>query len=114
MTTGERIKFLRTKLGLSQSELAAKIGVKTPAIYKYENGLVVNLKRSTIERLANVLETTPSNLMGFEEEEKPTTVTDDELSPDTIKLLKSLSKDDLDIVLSVARQMKKKENESAE
>ena len=71
MTTGDRIKALRTRLGMSQSELGAKVGVKTPAIYKYENGLVVNLKRSTIEKLANALDTTPSYLLGFEEE-KPT------------------------------------------
>ena len=43
MTTGERIKGLRQELGMSQAELGEKIGVKTPAIYKYENGLVVNL-----------------------------------------------------------------------
>ena len=76
MTTGERIRLLRLKRGMSQSELGAKIGVKTPAIYKYENGLVVNLKRSTIEKLADALETTPSYLMGFEEEEKPTPVSE--------------------------------------
>lgn len=68
MTTGERIKILRLKLGMTQEELGQKVGVKTPAIYKYENGLVVNLKRSTIESLAEALETTPSFLMGFESE----------------------------------------------
>ena len=68
MTTGERIKMLRIKLNMTQEELGQKIGVKTPAIYKYENGLVVNLKRSTIEKLANALNTSPAFLMGFEEE----------------------------------------------
>ena len=67
MTTGERIKMLRTQKGMTQEELGEKVGVKTPAIYKYENGLVVNLKRSTIEKLAEALETTPSFLMGFDD-----------------------------------------------
>lgn len=48
MTTGERIKELRLQKGLSQEELGAMIGVKKAAINKYETGVVVNLKRSTI------------------------------------------------------------------
>lgn len=76
MTTGERIRSLRTQLGMSQSELGQKIGVKTPAIYKYENGLVVNLKRSTIESLADALGVTPSYLMGFEDEKLPTPISE--------------------------------------
>ena len=88
MTTGERIKNLRVCLGMSQSELGARIGVKTPAVYKYENGLVVNLKRSTIEKLATALETTPSYLMGFEDEKEPTPVSEDgPLSPDDARLM---------------------------
>ena len=53
MTTGEKIKQLRIALGMSQEELGKIVGVKKAAIYKYENGLVVNLKRSTIEKLAS-------------------------------------------------------------
>lgn len=66
MTTGERIKKLRTELGLSQDELGKMIGVKNAAIYKYEKGLVVNLKRDTIAKLASALNTTPAYLMGLD------------------------------------------------
>lgn len=69
MTTGERIRQLRIAHQMTQEELGAKIGVQKAAIYKYENGLVVNLKRSTIEKLALVLETTPTYLMGMEDGE---------------------------------------------
>ena len=70
MTTGDRIRQLRTQLGMSQEELGEKIGVKKAAIHKYENGLVVNLKRSTIRKLAVALNTTPSDLLGFYDLEK--------------------------------------------
>lgn len=70
MTTGDRIKQLRTQLGMSQEELGEKIGVKKAAIHKYENGLVVNLKRSTIRKLAIALDTTPADLLGFYDLEK--------------------------------------------
>lgn len=76
MTTGERIRQLRIEHQMTQEELGAKVGVQKAAIYKYENGLIVNLKRSTIEKLALVLDTTPTYLMGMEDDEpQQTTLT---------------------------------------
>lgn len=68
MTTGDKIKTLRIQHGMTQEELGEKVGVKKSAIYKYENGIVVNLKRSTIEKLAKVLEVSPSWLIGIEDD----------------------------------------------
>lgn len=67
MTTGERIRQLRIEHQMTQEELGARVGVQKAAIYKYENGLVVNLKRSILEKLASVLDTTPTYLMGMED-----------------------------------------------
>ena len=67
-TTGERIKEARKMRGMTQTELAEKIGMKFSAIHKYENGLVVNLKRETIAALANALEVSPAWLMCMEHE----------------------------------------------
>ena len=67
MTTGERIRQLRIEKDMTQEMLGEKIGVKKAAIYKYENGLVVNFKRDIIEKLANVLEVSPSYLMGLDD-----------------------------------------------
>lgn len=68
MTTGDRIRQLRLEHQMTQEELGARVGVQKAAIYKYENGLVVNLKRSTIEKLAAALDTTPTYLMGMEDD----------------------------------------------
>lgn len=68
MTTGDRIKQLRNTLGMSQEELGQKVGVKKAAINKYETGIVVNLKRSVIDKLSAALHTTPAYLMGWEDE----------------------------------------------
>lgn len=65
MTIGDRIKKLRTEKGLTQEELGVMIGVQKQAIYKYEQGLVVNLKRDTIAKLAQVFNVSPSYLMGW-------------------------------------------------
>lgn len=115
MTTGERIKVLRLRLGMSQSELGAKIGVKTPAIYKYENGLVVNLKRSTIEKLANALNTTPSYLMGFDDEKEPTPENEDgldDLDRQLIELLPKMSNDQKEFLLAQIETTIKRKKES--
>ena len=80
MTTGERIRQLRIEHQMTQEELGAKVGVQKAAIYKYENGLVVNLKRSILEKLALVLDTTPTYLMGMEDAEPAQTSVFDELN----------------------------------
>ena len=69
MTTGERIKQARLAAGMTQQELADKIGVKFAAIHKYESGKVVNLKRETIDALAKALNVKPSWLMCMDDQE---------------------------------------------
>ena len=84
MTTGERIRQLRIEHQMPQEELGARIGVQKAAIYKYENGLVVNLKRSILEKLAIVLDTTPTYLMGMEDSAQQANV---QLTPQQSTLL---------------------------
>ena len=90
MTTGERIRQLRVQHQMTQEELGAKVGVQKAAIYKYENGLVVNLKRSTLEKLALVLETTPTYLMGLEDDGNDNSILS-ELTPQQSALLSSFN-----------------------
>ena len=59
MTTGERIKMLRKEHNLTQEELGAKIGVQKAAIQKYEKGTVKNIKRDSLIKLAQCLDTSP-------------------------------------------------------
>lgn len=67
MTTGERIKELRLKNDMTMEELAEKLGLQKAAIYKYESGLVVNLKRSVIEKLSQIFNVSPSYIMCLED-----------------------------------------------
>lgn len=77
MTTGQRIKQARLAAGLTQKELAEKVGVKFSAIHKYESGMIVNLKRETIAALAEALDVKPSWLMCMDEETAPSENLDD-------------------------------------
>lgn len=64
-TIGERIKEQRLSKDLTQEELGRRIGVAKATINKYETGVIQNLKRPTIEKLAAALSTTPDYLMGW-------------------------------------------------
>ena len=70
MDMGERIKELRIKKGLTQEELGKYIGVQKSAIRKYEKGDVKNLKRNSIEILANLFDVSPSYLMCLEDKKQ--------------------------------------------
>lgn len=69
MNMGERLKELRLKKGATQEEVGKIINVTKPTIMKYEKGLVENLKRSSIEKLAKYFDVAPSYLMCLDENE---------------------------------------------
>jgi len=79
MTTGERIRSLRLAQKMSQEELGRRIGLQKAAIHKYETGLVVNIKQTTLDRLAQALNTTPAWLLGLDEPS---------LTPEEVELLR--------------------------
>lgn len=70
MGMAERIKERRIAIGITQEELAKKLGLQKSAIAKYENGRVKNIKRTVIFNMANILDCNPSYLMGWDEIDK--------------------------------------------
>lgn len=66
MEMGEIIKQLRIQKGITQEELGKVIGVQKSAIRKYESGMVENIKRSSIKKMADYFGVSPSFLLGYE------------------------------------------------
>ena len=60
------LKLLRQKTGMSQKELASKLGVSQNAVYNWENGKR-EMSIDTIERVAALFDIAPSQLMGWEQ-----------------------------------------------
>lgn len=67
MKMGEKIRHLREQKNMSMDELGKMIGTQRQTIMKYEKGIVENIPRKTIEKLARVLGVTPCDLMCFED-----------------------------------------------
>ena len=63
MELGQKIKQARLQKGLTQEELGNIVGLQKSAIAKYENGRVVNIKRSTLQKLAKALDLRGSDLI---------------------------------------------------
>lgn len=82
----KNIKRRRQQLKMTQTDLALKMGYADKSmIAKIEKGNV-DLPQSKILAFANVLETTPGELMGWDYEAEPTEIIDNIYKLDKIKL----------------------------
>ena len=66
MTIGEKIKMQRKSLGLTQTELGAKLGVQKNAVSKWECGRVDDIPSSKIKVMAQLFGVQPSYLIDDE------------------------------------------------
>lgn len=107
MEIGNKIREARLAKGMTQEELGDMLGVQKSAIAKYESGRVVNIKRSTLKKISDILGLRPSELI-FEEEQKKNDVladiivrmrTDDEF----LSLVESMYKLDAEKIDGVKR-----------
>ena len=73
MNIGEKIHDLRTQKGLTLEELGNLVGVGKSTVRKWENGIIANMRRDKILKIAEALNTTPAYLMGWEETQSYTT-----------------------------------------
>lgn len=68
MEMGEKIKYLRTRQGMTLEELGNRVGVGKSTVRKWETGAIANMRRNKIASLAEALNVSPSYLMGWEDE----------------------------------------------
>ena len=64
---GAILKQLRLEKKATQEEVGRVIGVSKATIMKYEKGIVYNMKRSSIEKLADYFNVSPTYLLGLQE-----------------------------------------------
>lgn len=97
MSIGDKIRKARLDKGMSQEELGDILGIQKSAVAKYENGRVTNIKRQTLQKLSDVLDIPPHELI-YEEE-----------LPDNVRQLvqfaKSVPEEKAEMVLRVMRSI---------
>lgn len=111
MEIGERIKEARLSKRLTQEELGKLVGVQKSAIAKYESGRVVNIKRSTLHKLAEALDLKGSDLFiesnPKEAAELSARVLIDSDLREVVELYSLLSEDDKRTVQELIRRLAK-------
>lgn len=74
MTIGERIRYLRKKNAMTQTDIAKKLNIATQTVFKYEKNIVTSIPMDNIEKLAELFDVTPAYLMGWEDTENQQTM----------------------------------------
>lgn len=64
---GERIKRLRSKKNMTLEELGNQVGVGKSTVRKWETGMITNMRRDKISKLADALDVSPAYLMGWKD-----------------------------------------------
>jgi transcriptional regulator with XRE-family HTH domain len=70
MSKGEKIRKLREQNNLTQEQLAKKLNTTKQTISKYEKGIVTNIPSDRLETMAEILNTTPEYILGWETVQK--------------------------------------------
>lgn len=69
MDISDRIKYLRNKHHLTLEDVGKAVGVGKSTVRKWETGMIENMRRDKIAKLAEALHTTPGFLMGWTDDE---------------------------------------------
>lgn len=65
MDIGQEIKRLRTERGMTLEQLGNQCGVGKSTVRKWENGMIKDMRRDKIEKLANALGVSPSHFFEY-------------------------------------------------
>jgi transcriptional regulator with XRE-family HTH domain len=66
MKANEVIKIRRNEMGMTQKDLAERVGVTEATVSRWESGDIKSMKRSNIAALSSVLNVPPAVLMDWE------------------------------------------------
>ena len=65
MSLGDKIRYHRERLGLTQEDVANRLHTKPQNIYKYEKGIIENIPLTNIVAMAELFGISPAELAGW-------------------------------------------------
>lgn len=75
MEMGEKIQKLRLEKEMTLEQLGSLVGVGKSTVRKWENGMIANMRRDKIAKIADALCVSPGYLMGWEDRPAGTAAT---------------------------------------
>ena len=72
MNVGEKIKLRRKELKISADDLADAVGISRSTIFRYEKGDIEKVGPEVLKKIADKLNVSPADLMGWSDMEYPT------------------------------------------
>ena len=121
MNIGSRLRQLREKANLTQEEVGKQLGVTKATVNRYESGKI-DIKRTIAIKLSDILNTTPSYIMGWDESAKtssynlPEIIPPSKVDPDmfVLNMYKQLDIEDKAEVRGTIKQMLKADKYNTE
>lgn len=115
MDMGQKIKFLREQQNMTLEELGNKVGVGKSTVRKWENGIIANMRRDKIAKIATALNCSPAYIMGWEEEAKIAdssyTLTVSPKVQQLVEVVSNMNSEQVDKIIDYAEYIKAKEQD---
>lgn len=109
MSFKENIKIRRLELNLTLEEVSNKLGVSKPTLQRYESGVISNIPFYKVEKLAQILETNPCSLMGWENKHYSKLTADQIDFINKYRMLDSYGKHTVNVILEMEFERKNKQ-----
>ena len=100
MTTGQRLREIRTKRGKTLEDVADAIGVTPTSISKYESDRIKNIPQSKLEMIAEYLDVSVSYILGLDKKEHENIILsiDEQMLIETYRQLSPLDQETVHIL----------------
>ena len=69
--SGDRIRELRLRNGMTLDDVAKHLGINRQAVYKYEQGIVTNIPLDKIEKMSELFCVSPGYISGWSDDPPP-------------------------------------------
>ena len=114
MKTNDLIKMRRLELDMTMKELAQKVGVSEGTVSRWESGNINNMRRDRIAKLSEVLQISPSVIMGWTEKKPDHIVGRDEKIEAVVEMMYKVPESRRETMLNYVKAIVEAERDRGE
>lgn len=110
----EILKARREELSLTLEDVASKVGVNSSTVSRWESGNINNMRRDRIAKLSEVLQISPSVIMGWTEKKPDHIVGKDEKIEAVVELMYKVPESRRETMLNYVKAIVEAERDRGE